>query len=87
MNAETPALLFVTAAELAKLAGVHPQQLARFIKQGFLACDAFTPSGITLFQPALVQRVKFIATHPSLRGLFRTTTKQHENHAHHHTDC
>ena len=74
MNVETPALLFVTAAELAKLSGVHPQQLARFIKQGLLTCAACTPSGITLFPPALVQRVKFIARHPSLRGLCRTST-------------
>lgn len=77
MNAETPVLLFVTAAELARLAGVHPQQIARFIKQGLLSCAACTPSGITLFKPALVQRVKFLARHPSLRGLCRvpTTTK------------
>lgn len=80
MNADTTPLFFVTAAELARLAGVHPQRVARFSKQGLLPCSAYTPSGITLFLPSLVQRVKFLALFPSLRGLCRTTTpKPHED--------
>jgi hypothetical protein len=80
MDTQTPVLLLVTAAELARLAGVHPQQVARYIQLGFLSCAARTPSGITLFLPALVQRVKFLALFPSLRGLCRITPPlQHEN--------
>jgi hypothetical protein len=78
MDTQTPVLLFVTAAELARLAGVHPQQVVRYIHQGFLPCAARTPSGITLLLPSLVQRVKFLALFPTLRGLCRITTP-HEN--------